>query len=628
MKDGFIRVACASPAVSVADTDFNTAQITSFIDSADAAGVNLLVLPELAVTGATCADLFFSDKLISAAKAAIVNIAEHTKGKYTVAVFGAPIAYNGKLYNCAVVVCNGSILGIVPKAYLNGNDKRFFASSADLELSCFIDINGVSVPFCRNMVFKHESLFAYSFSVEVGDSVYFSQMSCRGASVVANLAAVAEIVGKAEAVRTHIKSLSKREICGFVFASASQSESTQDVVYSGQNIIAENGKIIAQNAPFESDGLLISEIDVSKLDLYRRKMSEFSNTDAENTVYFEQKIISLDLVRRFPENPFVPHDKSELNEHVNTVFNIQSYGLKKRIEHINASKLVIGISGGLDSTLALLVAVNSLKLLNRPASDVLAVTMPCFGTTDRTRSNAVKLCDLLGVSLREIAIGRSVEQHFTDIGQDKNKFDAAYENSQARERTQVLMDIANMTNGLVVGTGDLSELALGWATYNGDHMSMYAVNADVPKTMVRAIVSFIAERSSDKLAKVLLDILDTPVSPELLPVKDNGDLGQKTEDLVGPYDLHDFFIYYTLKYNFSPAKIYRLAKATLGYRYSDADILYWLKVFVRRFFTQQFKRSCMPDGPKVGSVGLSPRGDYMMPSDASYNIWLNELENL
>lgn len=637
MKDGFIKTACGVPSVTVADVTANTASICEITDRADKEGVNLLVLPELCVTGYTCGDLFFSDTLLSAAENALVKIAEHSVGKRLVTAVGVPLKYRSKLYNCAAVIQGGEILGIVPKTYIpNYNEfyeKRQFTSGSEISETGVIKINGCSVPFGTDLLFCHSELKDFRFGVEICEDVWSadppSEKLCRnGAVIIANLSASNEIIGKADYRRTLISSTSARLLCGYVYTSAGNGESTQDLVFSGHCLICENGSLIAENKPFGGNDLTVSEIDVKKLSSERHRNTAFISSGGLREIPFYQDIVRTDITRHYEKNPFVPSDNLAVSERAQAILEIQSNGLRKRLEHTGAKTAVIGISGGLDSTLALLVTVRAMKLLSRPVSDIYAVTMPCFGTTERTHSNSEKLCRLLGVTFREVNITSAVKQHFKDIGQSEDCFDVTYENSQARERTQVLMDIANKTGGMVIGTGDLSELALGWATYNGDHMSMYAVNSSVPKTLVRYIVRYEADNCGGELKKVLLDILDTPVSPELLPATADGDIAQRTEDLVGPYELHDFFLYHILRFGESPEKIYRLALYTFGADYKPDVILHWLKVFVRRFFSQQFKRSCLPDGPKVGSVTLSPRGDWRMPSDASARLWLDSIEKL
>lgn len=640
MKDGFIKAAAASCEITVADTDACLKHIYEKIDEADRSHVNLLVLPELCVTGYTCGDLFFSDLLLEKAEHALCQLVRYTVGKYPVVVCGVPLRFREKLYNCAAVICAGKLLGIVPKTVLPNYgefyEMRQFTSAAALGGTVHrIRLCGEEVPFGTGLLFRHDTLREFCFGVELCEDVWApeppSGALCRaGALIIANPSASDEVIGK-EAYRVSlISATSARLICGYVYANAAPSESTQDMVFSAHHIIAENGTVLAERKPFsEQNGLLISEIDVKKLAHERHRNTGFLPGNAAEEILFSQTMRDTELTRPIAPNPFVPPADSQINERAEAILKIQSYGLKKRLEHARAKTAVIGISGGLDSTLALLVAVRAMELCGRPHTDIVAVTMPCFGTTHRTKSNAVLLCEQLGVTLREINITKAVRQHFADIGQPEDLYDVTYENAQARERTQVLMDIANKSGGLVIGTGDLSELALGWATYNGDHMSMYGVNTSVPKTLVRYIVRYEAEHTdSEALSAVLRDILDTPVSPELLPATESGEIAQKTEDLVGPYGLHDFFLYQVLRFGSSPRKIYRLARIAYADVYPDDVILKWLKVFLRRFFVQQFKRSCMPDGPKVGSATLSPRGDWRMPSDASFRLWMEEADSL
>ena len=640
MKQGFIKTAAGTIEIAVADTDSNPDRIIERIKEADGEAVNLLVLPELCLTGYTCGDLFFSDRLLDSVEPALNRICEATRDLYPITVLGLPFRYAGKLYNCAAVIQQGKILGLVPKthipAYGEFYEMRQFSSASKLgEKIHTISLCGQSLPFGKNLIFASKELPDYCFGVEICEDLWVScppsaALTAAGANIICNPSASDEIIGKEAYRRLLVSSASARMICGYVYCNASPSESTQDMVFSRHHIIAENGTLLAENKPFDNASLLISEIDTARISHERHRTTTFESSlcPETETVYFSQKIHETKLTRAFERNPFVPPYDDQIKERAEAILRIQSYGLKKRMEHAHAKTAVIGISGGLDSTLALLVTVRAVDLLGEDRKNIRTITMPCFGTTKRTKSNAVKLCEQLGVSIEEINITDAVKQHFSDIGHDEKTLDTTYENSQARERTQVLMDIANKTGGLVIGTGDLSELALGWATYNGDHMSMYGVNTSVPKTLVRYIVRYEAERSKKELSDVLFDILDTPVSPELLPADGNGEIAQKTEDLVGPYELHDFFLYHMARFGSSPAKIYRLAKYAYHGAYSDEIILHWLKIFVRRFFNQQFKRSCMPDGPKVGSVTLSPRGDLRMPSDASSAIWLKELDNL
>ena len=638
MKQGFIKTAAGSVGITVADTSSNAGRITERISEADRSGVNLLVLPELCLTGYTCGDLFLSDALLDSVEPSLEKICADTAGAYPVTVLGLPFRYLGKLFNCAAVIHGGRILGLVPKTYIPGYgefyEARQFSSGKLLGDDVrTVKLCGQDVPFGNGIVFRHEALRDYSFGIEICEDLWVpcppcERLTASGANIICNPSASDEVIGKEGYRRLLVSSTSARLACGYVYSNAAPSESTQDMVFSNHHIIAENGTLLAENRPFEENGLIVSEIDVARLTHERHRITTYDVVPGGYEVIFSQEIRGTELTRHFDRNPFVPPHDAQINERAGAILRIQSYGLKKRLEHARAKTAVIGISGGLDSTLALLVAVRAMDILGRDRHDIKAVTMPCFGTTKRTKSNAVRLCEELGVSVSEINITAAVRQHFADIGHDESILDVTYENCQARERTQVLMDIANKTGGLVIGTGDLSELALGWATYNGDHMSMYGVNTSVPKTLVRYIVRYEAEKSGGALAGVLYDILDTPVSPELLPAKENGEIAQKTEDLVGPYELHDFFLYHMMRFGSSPAKIFRLAKYAYAGAYTDDTILHWLKTFVRRFFIQQFKRSCMPDGPKVGTVTLSPRGDLRMPSDASFAVWMKELDSL
>ena len=638
MKNGFIKAAAGAVKTTVADTASNTREILSRIAEADALGANLLVLPELCVTGYSCGDLFFSETLLAAALRALDEIRAFTAGKRPLVLAGAPIRHRGKLYNCAVAMLDGQFLAAVPKVnipnYSEFYEKRQFSSGAGLELEHII-LGGEYVPFGANILLECEEMPEFTLGVEICEDLWAPCPPCEGlclagASVIANLSASNELIGKADYRRLLVGSTSARLLCGYVYQSAGDGESTQDVVYSQHALICENGAMLAENPPFGENTLTVSEIDVFRLTGERHKNTSFEPLGSSRyvTVSFSQPPREIVLTRHIAKNPFVPADSGDLSRRAESILRIQAAGLKKRLEHTCAKCAVIGISGGLDSCLALLVAVRAYDLMQRPRREIIAVTMPCFGTTSRTRANAEALCRELGVSFREVCIGPAVTQHLADIGHDIAVRDVTYENAQARERTQVIMDIANHEGGLVVGTGDLSELALGWATYNGDHMSMYGVNASVPKTLVRYIVRYEAQHAHAGLSVVLLDILDTPVSPELLPAEADGSIAQKTEELVGPYELHDFFLYYMLRFGFSPAKIFRLAVYAFGGEYDRETVKKWLRAFVRRFFSQQFKRSCLPDGPKVGSASLSPRGDWRMPSDASARLWLDELDAL
>ncbi len=641
MKNGFIKVAAGSPRIAVADVEANAAQIRALIQRADAAAANLLVLPELCLTGYTCGDLFYSELLLEAARDALCSIADFTRGKAPLVVLGVPLMANGKLYNCAAVLHDGQILGVVPKSYLpNGSEfyeKRQFTSAACPTRPDLLHLNGEGAAFDARLIFQCEELPEFALGVELCEDLWSPDPPSRrlaqhGATVIANPSASDEVVGKREYRRMLVQSTSARLLAGYVYVNADSGESTQDMVFSRHNLICESGTILAENPPFGEDDLILTELDVQRLTTDRHRSSSFAplekSAEEFRKIFFHQSPRETALTRVYPRTPFVPASDSQIAERAEEILRIQSYGLKKRVEHTHVKTIVVGVSGGLDSCLALLVMARTMDLLGRDRREIVAVSMPCFGTTRRTRSNAEKLCEQLGVTFREIDVSASVRQHFADIGHDESVHDVTYENGQARERTQVLMNVANKLGGLVVGTGDLSELALGWATYNGDHMSMYGVNAGVPKTLVRYIVRYEADRSAPALADVLRDILDTPVSPELLPATSDGKIQQKTEDLVGPYELHDFFLYYTLRFGFRPAKIYRLARHAFGGEYSGEVILKWLRTFFRRFFTQQFKRSCLPDGPKVGTATLSPRGDWRMPSDACSTLWLKEIDAL
>ena len=641
MKNGFIKVAAGSPRIAVADVEVNAAHIRALIQRADAEAANLLVLPELCLTGYTCGDLFYSELLLEAARDALCSIADFTRSKAPLVVLGVPLMANGKLYNCAAVLHDGQILGIVPKSYLpNGSEfyeKRQFTSAACPTRPDLLHLNGEGAAFDARLIFQCEELPEFALGVELCEDLWSPDPPSRrlaqhGATVIANPSASDEVVGKREYRRMLVQSTSARLLAGYVYVNADSGESTQDMVFSRHNLICESGTILAENPPFGEDDLILTELDVQRLTTDRHRSSSFAplekSAEEFRKIFFHQSPRETALTRVYPRTPFVPASDSQIAERAEEILRIQSYGLKKRVEHTHVKTIVVGVSGGLDSCLALLVMARTMDLLGRDRREIVAVSMPCFGTTRRTRSNAEKLCEQLGVTFREIDVSASVRQHFADIGHDESVHDVTYENGQARERTQVLMNVANKLGGLVVGTGDLSELALGWATYNGDHMSMYGVNAGVPKTLVRYIVRYEADRSAPALADVLRDILDTPVSPELLPATSEGEIQQKTEDLVGPYELHDFFLYYTLRFGFRPAKIYRLARHAFGGEYSGEVILKWLRTFFRRFFTQQFKRSCLPDGPKVGTATLSPRGDWRMPSDACSTLWLKEIDAL
>ena len=638
MKYGFIKAAAASPSVKVGGVWQNMKSAQAAMDSAEEAGANLLVLPELQLTAYTCGDLFCSDMLISAAETALDELREHSVGRRCVTVVGCPLRIQGKLYNCAAVLHGGEILGVVPKTvlpnYWEFYEKRQFASGADYSGPDEIGLGKALTPFGRDLLFCCADLPEFVLGVEICEDLWApvtpsTALALAGATVIANLSASNELIGKDDYRRLLAASASSRLICGYVYSNAGSGESTQDMVFSGHSLIYEDGLKLAEKLPFEGEGLTATEIDLFRLRNERQRDTSFDPASAPacRRIAFSQQPRETKLTRRIPRTPFVPDGGETISRRAEEILRIQSVGLMRRMEHTGCKKAVLGVSGGLDSTLALLAAVRAADLLSRPRGDILAVTMPCFGTTGRTRGNAEALCALLGVGFRTVDIGAAVTRHFADIGHDPAVTDVTYENCQARERTQVLMDVANQTGGLVVGTGDLSELALGWATYNGDHMSMYGVNASVPKTLVRYIIEYEAARCGGETARVLRDILDTPVSPELLPAKD-GEIAQKTEEIVGPYELHDFFLYHMLRNGSSPARIYHLALYAFDGAYPAEEILRWLKVFLRRFFAQQFKRSCLPDGPKIGTVSLSPRGDWRMPSDACADIWLEEAEKL
>ncbi len=637
MKDGFLKAAALSPALRVADCAYNAGRIVEAMRECAARQVKLAVFPELALTGYTCGDLFFQQALQQAALRGLGQVLEASREWDLLALVGLPLAVNGKLYNCAAAVCRGRLLGLVPKTCLPNYgefyEKRHFAPG-DKRVRT-VTVCGQQAPFGTQLLFRCRQMPEFVLGVELCEDLWSALPpstfhALAGATVIANLSASDETVGKAEYRRALVANQSARLLCGYLYASAGHGESTQDMVFAGHDLVAENGVILAETQPFQG-GDAVSELDCALMQAERARNTSFvPNDEGYQVAEFDLAVTETPLTRRVDPAPFVPGDPRRRAERCELILRMQADGLAKRIEHTHAQTAVIGISGGLDSCLALLVSARAMRQLGRPASDVLAVTMPCFGTTRRTRSNAEILCQELGVSFREVNITATVRSHFADIGHDGRTPDVTFENSQARVRTLELMDIANLNGGFVVGTGDLSELALGWATYNGDHMSMYGVNAGVPKTLVRHLVRYEADTaSSEALRRVLLDILDTPVSPELLPAKD-GEIAQRTEELVGPYELHDFYLYYVLRFGFGPRKIFRLARAAFAGSpaYTDEVLARWLRSFYRRFFAQQFKRSCLPDGPKVGSVTLSPRGDWRMPSDASAAAWLAELDTL
>ncbi len=636
-ENGFIRAAAASPALRVADCVYNAEQIIGVMREYAEKNVQLLCLPEFALTGYTCSDLFLQDTLLRGAEDGLAAILKASQGLNLVVLVGLPVRCTGKLYNCAAVVCNGELLGLVPKLHLPNYgefyEKRHFISGM-AEPEC-IELAGQETLIGTNLLFACKQMPAFVLAAEVCEDLWAPiPPSCAhalaGATVVANLSASDETVGKSAYRRALVCGQSARLLCAYLYADAGHGESTTDMTFAGHNLIAENGSLLADTAPFAGE-VAVTELDLGRMVQERQRNTTFMpETAGYTTVEFDLPPISLALTRPVSCTPFVPQDAATRAERCELILRIQAEGLAKRMEHTHAKCGVIGISGGLDSCLALLVAVRACKVLGRDAKDIVALTMPCFGTTKRTRSNAEILCEALGVTFAEINITETVKSHFADIGQPADKYDVTFENCQARVRTLELMDYANKNGGFVIGTGDLSELALGWATYNGDHMSMYSVNASIPKTLVRRLVSYVAGDKAEEdeaLSHVLSDILDTPVSPELLPAIE-GQIAQKTEDLVGPYELHDFFLYYAIRWAFPPRKVLRLAEHAFGRTYPRAVVLQWLRTFYRRFFAQQFKRSCLPDGPKVGSVSLSPRGDWRMPSDAVAALWLEELEGL
>lgn len=636
MRQGFIKVAALTPKVTVADTQANRKEICRLMDEAEAKGAKILVFPELCITGYTCGDLFYQQVLLREAKKELLAIAKYTQRKDYLAFVGLPLEYNGKLYNVAAAVTQGKVLGLVPKTHIpNYNEfyeRRHFAPGMKQPVPVALDEDTV-VPMGTRVLFQCRQMPELKIGAEICEDVWAPnppgvEHALAGATLLVNLSASDETTGKDMYRKSLVTGQSGRLICGYVYCSAGDGESTQDVVYSGHNLIAENGTLLAESRRFCNESIY-TELDMVRLNEERHRMSTFMTSDESYiNVEFSLKEEKTELTRFVDPAPFVPGNKADREKRCEEIFMIQAMGLKKRLEHTHAATAVVGISGGLDSTLALLVMVKAFDLIGKDHKDIVAVTMPGFGTTDRTYDNAVSLIKSLGATFREVSIVDSVRVHFKDIGQDEAVHDVTYENGQARERTQILMDIANKSGGMVIGTGDMSELALGWATYNGDHMSMYGVNASVPKTLVRHLVCYYADTCADEtLQKVLYDVLDTPVSPELLPPED-GKISQKTEDIVGPYELHDFFLYYILRFGCTPKKIYRLANYAFAGTYDTETIQKWLKTFYRRFFSQQFKRSCLPDGPKVGTVAVSPRGDLRMPSDASARIWMEELEHL
>lgn len=623
MKQGFVKVAAVTPEMKVADVAYNADMIMKAMDEAEERKVKLVVFPELCITGATCQDLFFQSVLLDSAKEQLERIIKHSERMDAVFFIGLPLEWNQKLYNVAAAIRAGKLLCFIPKQKFT--DTRYFAPG--MKKNVMVDWNGQQVPFGPHILLKSESVHNLVIACEIGEDLWVSDTpstahAMAGATVIVNPCAISAGVGASEYCKDLVRMTGARLLCAYILAGAGVGESTQDMVFSGQSLISENGSVLSESELFSTQ-MICNDIDVERLSMERKKNPTFQTetSDAYTVISFSQSMEETVLERRFEANPFVPADASLRMKRCEEVLLMQAHGLKKRLKHIGSQSVVLGISGGLDSTLALLVTVKAFDMLNIARGKITAVTMPCFGTTDRTYQNACKMVKTLGADLLEIDIKRSVLLHFEDIGHDVNKHDITYENSQARERTQILMDIANEKNGIVIGTGDMSELALGWATYNGDHMSMYGVNAGVPKTLVRYLVQFCADTCQDgELSNILKDVLDTPVSPELLPPED-GKISQKTEDIVGPYELHDFFLYYMVRMGFKPDKVYRIACLTFDGIYEKEVIAKWLKNFYRRFFISQFKRSCLPDGPKVGSVALSPRGDLRMASDSCGDVW-------
>ena len=637
MKDGFFRVAAATPAVSVADVEENLERIEELVQQAAADGCGAVCFPELALTAYTCGDLFRDEALLSAAERGLARLMEETQNLDILCAVGLPVPWEGALYNCAAVFHKGKLLGLPAKAripnYSEFYEARHFTPAPK---AVQVDFAGQRVWLGKGLLFCCENVPGLKVGVEICEDLWSPlppsvSLACNGATLVLNPSCSDETIGKAEYRRELVRQHSGRLLCAYVYTDSGLGESTTDMVFAGHDLIAENGSLLEESQLFTT-GLLSAEVDLERLSQERRRMNTWQPAFDQDVVrvpfrYEEGTLAAFIPQRDFARTPFVPQDAVGLSDRCQRILTMQSVGLATRLEHIHCKTAVVGLSGGLDSTLALLVTARAFDRLGLDRRGIHAVSMPCFGTTSRTKSNAQRIAEELGVDFREVSIERAVRQHFLDIGQEETSLDVTYENSQARERTQVLMDIANRLGGIVIGTGDLSELALGWATYNGDHMSMYGVNASIPKTLVRHLVRYVADHSEPRLQAALLDVLDTPVSPELLPPKD-GEIAQKTEELVGPYELHDFFLYYMLRFGFGPGKIYRMACRAFAGEYDGATVKRWLTAFYRRFFTQQFKRSCLPDGPKVGSVTLSPRGDWRMPSDASWRVWEKELQNL
>ena len=637
MQDGFVKIAAATPDLRVADCAYNASEIIKQAKQAAAKGAHLIVFPELCLTGYTCGDLFLQQTLLDGALAALETVCRETAGLNAAVVVGLPFMQQGKLFNVAAVLCGGKIEGIVPKQFIPNYsefyEQRHFVSGAGVPFQT-VSLLGQDTLFAGGepLVFQCADMPEFTLGVEICEDLWVAnppstRLAQAGATVIVNLSASDEIIGKASYRRDLVRQQSARLLCAYLYADAGFGESTQDLVFAGHDLIAENGALLAESRLFDR-GVIYADIDVQRLMHERRRMNTFTVEHSSMVAALEIQPGANALAdRTFPRTPFVPASKALRDERCEEILTLQATRLATRLRHTHARTAVVGLSGGLDSTLALIVLVHAFDMLGLDRKGILAVTMPCFGTTARTKGNAEKLADAYGVTLQTVDIKAAVDQHFSDIGQSKDDLSVTFENGQARMRTLVLMNLANKHGGMVVGTGDLSELALGWATYNGDHMSMYGVNASIPKTLVRYLVAYEADRAIGELSDVLYDVLDTPVSPELLPPKD-GEISQKTEDLVGPYELHDFFLYYMLRFGYPPRKIYHIARKTFAGAYDDATIKKWLVTFIRRFFTQQFKRSCLPDGPKVGTVTLSPRGDWRMPSDACAALWLEQAENL
>lgn len=637
MRHGFIRVAAVTPNIRVADCIYNSENIIKAIEEISQKGAKIAIFPELCITGYTCGDLFLQEALLRSAIEHLCKIVTDTSALDVLSVVGLPLSYGNNLYNCAAVFKGGKILGIVPKTHIPNYSEfyeaRHFSSSRTLPKNGQITIGQWEVPIGTDILFACVDMPSVILGVEICEDLWVCNppsqyYALAGSTIIANISASDEVIGKEPYRRSLVSGQSARLICGYLYSDAGDGESTTDLVFAGHNLICENGQILRESQPFEN-GIIYADLDMDRIVNERRRMTTFGSEGQENfrTVDFHLTLCDLALDRFIDPYPFVPADQTEMEKRCDGILKMQANGLKKRLEHTHCKNVVIGLSGGLDSTLALLVCHRAFTMLSLPLTGIRAITMPCFGTTKRTRGNAQTLAECLGVSFEEISIKEAVLQHFSDIGQSETTYDVIYENGQARERTQVLMDLANKYNGLVIGTGDLSELALGFATYNGDHMSMYGVNASIPKTLIRHLVRYAANAEDEHLRKVLLDVLDTPVSPELLP-PDGEEIAQKTESIVGPYELHDFFLYQLMRLYASPSKIFRLSCIAFSGIYEPEFILKWLKMFYRRFFAQQFKRSCLPDGPKVGSVALSPRGDFRMPSDASIAVWQREIDQI